>query len=465
MAGSLKVKIGIAAFAVIILLGIPLLENSFFAPVTIKRWATLSWDDFQGIPQPFSSYEAAIASAVYLQYDSTRERFHAYAGQHNVGSWAKRSRSCQEYTLNHEQYHFNITELHARKLNEYIAENPDGSEYLYNLRRGSINLDLRRMQSQYDNETNHSLIYDRQRRWEYKIDSLLILSKGWTTDHFSGARAYFPTTPDSTQGFSENNVGYRCYYLKKYGMQFSLFSYHMGELAVYDLNNSAPSFEAKNGRVLKSVTVDSSVYDFNAFVISNDTSGFTYYTRWVYANPYLYKLYSWYPNDTGDSTGYAKNALSFVKSFQIENMDEYWIERLEASDSPIIFSTVSKKDEKKERAGSQYCMHIGSSKPVGFYRGPFFRDDGAMFLAVDHLVHPDSLHYQDVLLMNRDWYSHTPTPEGHVYFVPAKNIPNEKYDIKFGYILLKDSVNECYEFYHERLEVTPKIDEQANREF
>ena len=170
MAGSLKVKIGIAGFAVIILLGIPLLENSFFAPVAIKKWANLSWDDFQGIPQPFSSYEAVIASAVYLEYDSTTERFHAYAGQHNVGSWAKRSRPIQNYELNHEQYHFNITELHARKLNEYIAENPNGNEYLFNLRLNSINIDLRKMQTEYDSETDHGLIFDTQRRWEYRID-------------------------------------------------------------------------------------------------------------------------------------------------------------------------------------------------------------------------------------------------------------------------------------------------------
>lgn len=463
MARSLKVKIGITGFAIIILLGIPLLDNSFFAPVTIKRWEKLSWDDFQGIPQPFSSYEAAIASAVYLEYDSTKERFHAYAGQNNIGSWAKRSRPGQEYALNHEQYHFNITELHARKLNEYIEETPGGNEYLYDLRRGSINIDLRRMQRRYDNETNHSLIFDRQRRWEYKIDSLLTLSKGWTTDHFSGAQAYFPATPDSTKGFYDN-AAYRCYYLNKYGMHFALFSYHMGEVAVNDLNKSIASYEARNGRAVKHVTVDSTTYTFNAFVMSKDTSRFTYYTKWVYANPYLYKLYSWYPNDTGDSTGYSKNALSFVHSFQIKNTDEYWIERLEASDSPIIFSTVSKRDEKKERAGSQYCMHIGPSGRQGFYRGPFYRDDGAMFLAYDYLVHPDSLHYQDVMLLNKDWYSHTPTPDGQIYFVPAKNIPEQKFDIKFGYILLQDSVKDCYEFYHEKIEIAPKIHVSSNTE-
>ena len=190
MATSLKIRVGIAAFATFIVILIPLLENNFFAPVTITRWGKVSWDDFQGIPQPFSSYEAGISSAIYLEYDSIRGRYIAYAGQNNVQSWAKRSQEEQEYLLNHEQYHFNITQLHASKLNDYIEENPDGGLQLYLLRLGSINIDLRRMQRRYDDEANHSLVYNKQRGWEFHIDSLLMLQQGWLTDHFSGAQVY-----------------------------------------------------------------------------------------------------------------------------------------------------------------------------------------------------------------------------------------------------------------------------------
>jgi hypothetical protein len=178
----------------------------------------------------------------------------------------------------------------------------------------------------------------------------------------------------------------------------------------------------------------------------------------------LYQIKTRYPNNTGDTTGYTRIASSFINSFHVVNTDSYWISKLEASDSPIIFSTVSKRDEKKKDDDSRYCMHIGPSGRQGFYRGPLYRDDGAMFLAYDYLVHPDTLHYQDVLLLNKDWYSHTPTPEGQIYFVPNKNIPKEKYELKFGYILLEDSVNECYQFYHESLKIIPKIDEPANQE-
>ena len=160
----------------LILTSIPLLQTKFFATVTVRRWGNLSWDDFQGIPQPFSSYEAQISSAIYLEYDSALARYVAYAGQNNVKSWAKRSPNTYlDYALNHEQYHFNLTELYARRLNDYVDENPGGSLLLYSLRLGSLNIDLKRMQRQYDQETNHSLVYDKQRGWEYRIDSLVML--------------------------------------------------------------------------------------------------------------------------------------------------------------------------------------------------------------------------------------------------------------------------------------------------
>lgn len=460
MANSLKVKMAIAGVAVLVL--IPLLQTKFFAPVTIKRWGKVSWDDFQGIPQPFSSYEAGISSSIYLEYDSSKGRYVAYAGQNNVQSWARRSQQEQDYLLNHEQYHFNITQLHAQKLNDYIEKNPEGSLRLFHLRRGSINIDLGRMQRRYDEETDHSLKYDRQRRWEYEIDSLMTLSKGWVTDYFSGGRVYFPDTPDTTKGFTDDHAGYRGYYLKKYGMQFALFSFHTGELDVDALSDAAYSYDAKNGRVTRYFAIDSALYDFEGLSISNDTSGYTYYSKWVYANPYLYKVDSWYPNDTGDTTGYAKNALSFINSFQVVNTDEYWITKLEASDSPIVVSTVSKRDRKTEKIGSQYCVQIGSPRPLGFYRGPFFRDDGSLFVAYDYLVHPHALHDHDVMLLNTDWYWHTPTPEGQIYFVPAKNIPGTGCSLKFGYILLEDSAKNCYEFYHESLDITPAINTSGN---
>lgn len=455
MANSLKIKIGIAAFAILILVMIPLLETNFFAPVTVKRWGKLSWDDFQGIPQPFSTYEAGISSAIYIEYDSTRGRYVAYAGQNNVHSWARRSPNANlDYALNHEQYHFNITELHARMLNDYIEENPDGTLQLYLLRLGSLNIDLRRMQRQYDNETNHSLVYDKQRRWEYRIDSLLILQKGWLTDYFSGAQVYLTQPSDSSKGLVDG-LPYRHYAQYTYGMQLSLASYQATDINYRSVTESIKRNIEKRSERLKLLSADTT-NSFRVFTISEDSSNYTYYQLWVANDSYLYQVKTRYPNNTGDTTGYSEIASSFINSFRVVDTDKYWIDKLETSESPIILSSVSKRDKTKKDTNSRYCMHIGNPAKQGFYRGPFFRDDGAMLLAYDYLIHGDSLHYKDIMLVNKDWYSHAPSPQGQIYFVPADRIPTDKYDIQFGYILNQDSIKECYEFYHETLEVKPK---------
>jgi len=454
MARALKVKIAIGCLAIFILVLIPLLDTKFFAQVTIKRWGQLSWHDFKGIVPPFTSYGAGISSKVYLEYDSSRRKYFAYAGQNNIRSWVKDTAQQNDYGLNHEQYHFNITELHARMLNDYIERNPKGTFELFALRHASLNIDLARMQDQYDSETDHCLVYDQQRRWEYRVDSLLLREAGWHTDYFSGAKAYFPDVPDSINGFSNSSV-YRSFSLVKYGMQFSMFSYHLGDFKINDLNASVNSFENQNGRTVISVNVDSTIYDFEAFAVSSDSIGYNHYTKWVYSSPYLYKLYSWYPNMKGDTAGYIENALSFINSFQIVNTDKYWVDKFEASDSPIIASKLVKMERKEENEKSQYCMYSGTSKPLGFYRGPFYREDGGMLLAYDYLIHADSLRYQDVMSLNQDWYSYKPTSEAQIYFVPAIRIPKEILDIKVGYILLQDTTKECYEFYHDRVDTPP----------
>jgi hypothetical protein len=462
MANSLKIKIGIAAFAIAVLILIPLLETKFFAPVTIKRWGKVSWDDFQGLRPPFSSYEAGISSSIYVEYDSTKARYVAYAGQNNIHSWAKRSEDEQDYLLKHEQNHFNITELHARMLNDYIEENPNGTLQLYLLRLGSINIDLSRMQRQYDEETNHSLVYNKQCTWDYRIDSLLILKNGWLTDNFSGARAYFTSLSDSSKGLIDG-IPYRQYAQYTYGMQFSLASYKVSDISYRPVAESIKRNILKRSQRFKSWSLDTVNATFRVFAISEDSSSYTYYQLWVANDSYLYQLKTRYPNNIGDTTEYARIAFSFINSFRVVDTDSYWIEKLKSSNSPINFFKASQGDEKKDE-GEEYCVAIGPSKQFGFYRGPFYRDDGAIVLAYDYLVHPDSLHFKDVLFLNEDWYAHTPTSKGQIYFLPAKNIPKKTFTIKFGYILLQDSVKDCYEFYHEGLQITPQINGRSNIE-
>ncbi len=453
MANLIKPKIGVSAFAVSILVIIPLLESNFFKPVVIKKWSKLSWNDFQGFVPPFTGYGAGISSEVYLEYDSSLSKYHAYAGQNNVRSWTKRSTTDNEYSLTHEQYHFNITELHARMLNQYIDENPQGSEGLFLLRLGSINITLNEMQDQYDNETDHSTIFDKQRRWEYRIDSLLTLGSGWVVDHYSGARLFFPQKPDSTK--NDKSPPRRGYTLEKYGMNLGIFSFLRMDENVSAMGNNLQSFYASDSLKIKSIVFDPSQSLFDAFVIVEDTTNnYTHYHRWVYQSPYLYKVLAKFPNNTGDTTGYSKNAMSFINSFSIVDQDQYWINKLKKENNPIEVSSIVKFDVKKE-SSSEVCITIGPPTQNHFYRGPFLRDDGSMLIAFDYVSHPDSMHNEDLLLLDKNLYSYTPFNEGQIFFLPKENLPDKKYRIDFGYTLKKDSSKRCYIFHHTSLEVTP----------
>ncbi len=453
MANYLKIKIGIAASSIFVIVLVPLLQNKFFASATIKRWSNISWDDFQGIPRPFSSYDASIGTAIYLDYDPVTNRHFAYAGQNNIYSWANEEVSGSDYLLNHEQYHFNITELHARRLNKYIADNPDATLNSIMLRLGSINIDLNDMQNQYDWETDHSTILDKQRSWEYKIDSLLMLEKGWLTDKFSGARVYLPNATDSSKGVV-GGVAYRLYAQYSYGMQLSLVSYQQSNVDLKVLRETIRHNIEKRAERVKRISIDT-VDNFRLVTISEDTLRNTYYQAWLTNDSYLYQLKTRYPNDTGDTTGYIRIADSFINSFQVVDTENYWFAKAEALKSPVIISTVSKIDKQEKNQTTRNCIEIIRPGAHGFYKGPFFRDDGAMFIAYDYVAHPDSLHNEDMLIIGKDLYKQPPMSEGQIFFVPADKLPTERYNLKFGYTLLQDSTNSCYKLYHQNLEIVP----------
>jgi hypothetical protein len=457
MANLVKAKAGISFFSVSVVLLVQLLEYNYFVPLTIKRWSQLSWDDFQGFPRPIGNYDAAISSEVYLEYDSVNKKYYAYAGQNNARSWVRQSTYGNEYALNHEQYHFNITELHARSLNHYINEFPEDNLYSYELRLGSLNIDLNNMQDQYDSETDHSIILDKQRRWEFRIDSMLMLEDGWFTDLYSGAKAYFPFTPDSSKGFSgtlnvfENNVPYRNYFLNRYAMLLTLSSYLIPKFKSTAFADSINRIYDVKSEKIKSISVDSLGGCFEWFVISEDTSNHTIFSRWVYEQPYLYRTYAHYPNDLGDSTGYVQNAKSFINSFSVMNTDEYWINKSTASANEVTVSEFGREDPPKGK-NLKACYRVGQSRQLGFYRRAFLTKDGEMLLPYDNLTYSDSLHYENMLLVNKNVLTQKFNGET-IYSIPGGWLGAGTYQIRFGYTLKEDSVNKCRRFYYETVEI------------
>lgn len=173
MANYSKYKIGLTIVSIVVIVFIHLFENGFYRTPTLKKWGKLTWDDFDGMVKPFSSADARISFGINVKYDEEKEKYYSYSFQNNVFSWKRRGVKNNTILLRHEQYHFDIAEYFARKMNEYIKKTQpqEVSDYQLELTKNRELMD--RMQKKYDKETDHSRNVEQQKIWENKVDSLL----------------------------------------------------------------------------------------------------------------------------------------------------------------------------------------------------------------------------------------------------------------------------------------------------
>ncbi len=439
---------------------VPMMENNFYAPTTIKRWQQLDWNDFQGFVKPFSKWGAVISSNVYVEFDSTSQTFVAFAGQNNQRSWTKAhstDSASSVYMLNHEQYHFNITEVHARMMNEYLLKNPDIPEGSRLSKLAEIRVELNKMQDAYDEESDHSLVKHRQRRWEYQIDSLLREYSDEplkTTDYYSGATIFFPVQPSLLSKLRNGYGASRIYTLSNYDMILALESAQFSSISVPDLNkNIISSFEEDSLEILSFLT-DTIQYTFDTEIITKDSTGeqIVHY-RWVYHEDYLYRISAGFAF-TENISGYEEIAKSFINSFEITDTDTHWRKYLTDSDASMIVNDIIKETTNDDKDIYQ-CATYGQEKSRGFFRAPFFTEEGEMILAYDIIAHEESVLYENAIIIDDEWYSYQPNSADQVFFVPAEKIPTKPFQMKFGYFLAEDTVKECLEYYYQSIMVYP----------
>lgn len=135
----------------------------------------LTWSDFKGKPDPASPNAALTNSGINVEFGfNDKKLVHTIRCRFNTDkSWG---RIKTDYILNHEQGHFDITEIHARLLHKEL------SAYEFNAK--TVNKDINNIydgvmklhvsaQQNYDLETNHSLDSTQQKLWDSKIDQML----------------------------------------------------------------------------------------------------------------------------------------------------------------------------------------------------------------------------------------------------------------------------------------------------
>ena len=141
----------------------------------------LTWDDYKGSPNPNSDAAATTATYLIISYNFNNGNF-----SYKIESKFSRTRSWglhkTAYILSHEQGHFDIAEVFARKLHKKM------SAYVFNRRTYQKELkkiyqdildEKEEMQNKYDKETNHSINKEKQAEWLRKIETMLKETKAW----------------------------------------------------------------------------------------------------------------------------------------------------------------------------------------------------------------------------------------------------------------------------------------------
>ena len=462
MSNFLKSKLILIICSVVILTLIPLFKSNFNAQVTFYKWKKLDWDDFQGFVKPFTGWGAGISSNVYVEYDSTKGKYVAYAAMNNQLSWKKQSSVGSDYLLNHEQYHFNITEYFARKLNSIIEKENIQNKDEALLKLSSIRSDLSKFQNRYDNESDHGINKDLQRRWEFQVDSLLEAfeqDSGFVIDYYSGGMVLMPSKYSFFKGIHESESIYRMYQLEKYDMTLAMTSFQYIFLPVETMTKSLRAYYENDSLEVKYFEVDSITYNYIARVEAYDSVELkTTLHLWVHHENYLYKLTASFPVSS-TSIGYRNIANSFINSFKILDTKEYWLNKFHSSNSGIILNSITPhtNDQKNGEDVLSKCATYGESKQYGFYGRPIFRNDGAFLLPYNIIGYTDSLIHEVMLLHNDGWYSYEKESEDQIFFIPEEKLDGDIISIDFGYLLKQDTVNECFTFYYQNLEINRQV--------
>lgn len=136
----------------------------------------LHWKDFKGEVPLGASAAATTASGISYQFSTHYEGnrmmvdYEVNAFFYPEKSWYK-PKICNDVTLIHEQLHFDISELFARKMSREMSKNhftKDIKAEVRKIYRRTLR-ELNDFQNKYDNETDYSRNIEQQNVWIDKI--------------------------------------------------------------------------------------------------------------------------------------------------------------------------------------------------------------------------------------------------------------------------------------------------------
>lgn len=133
---------------------------------------TLVWDLFKGEPNMDSPFHAetnsGITQAISVRYSNENMEFDYEVESYFQPqySWVKEGKRT-DYLLGHEQLHFDIAELHARKLRKALDEYRIGKNFKKDLQKinEQVQMESHRMQQKFDAESRHSQNREAEMEW------------------------------------------------------------------------------------------------------------------------------------------------------------------------------------------------------------------------------------------------------------------------------------------------------------
>ena len=140
----------------------------------------LSWNDFKGPIPPDADSAAITASGISYEYSANlihhevKLDFKVTAFFYPNESWYK-PEVCDAHILQHEQLHFDISEVFARRMRMKLRSTVFTENVKQEIRviyKKTLK-ELEDLQDQYDWETNFSRDPEAQERWNARIKDLL----------------------------------------------------------------------------------------------------------------------------------------------------------------------------------------------------------------------------------------------------------------------------------------------------
>lgn len=134
----------------------------------------LTWDDFKDEPKENSTAAAITASGITFEYSIKQSVFRVVSFKTKVlacfypeKSWYK-PQLANAHILAHEQLHYDITELYARKFRQQLSRLKPSKTLKSELNalKEYINKQLENRQHEYDTQTNYSSNSEVQEQWQ-----------------------------------------------------------------------------------------------------------------------------------------------------------------------------------------------------------------------------------------------------------------------------------------------------------